>query len=31
MLSPLEGMRKSVDLLKRVMIVEPASYTLPDF
>ncbi len=31
MLSPLEGMRKSVDLLKRVMIVESASYTLPNF
>ena len=29
MLSPMEGMRKSVDLLKRVMIVEPASYELP--
>jgi sugar phosphate isomerase/epimerase len=30
MLSPLEGMRKSVDLLRRVMIVEPASYKLPE-
>jgi sugar phosphate isomerase/epimerase len=29
MLSPMEGMQKSVDLLRRVMIVEPASYALP--
>ena len=28
-LSPMEGMRKSVELLKRVYIVEPASYELP--
>lgn len=28
-LSPMEGMRKSVELLKRVAIVEPASYELP--
>jgi sugar phosphate isomerase/epimerase len=28
-LSPMEGMRKSVDLLKRVYIVEKASYELP--
>jgi sugar phosphate isomerase/epimerase len=29
-LSPLEGLRKSVDLLRRVAIVEPASYRLPE-
>ena len=28
-LSPMEGMRKSVDLLRRVYIVEQASYELP--
>jgi sugar phosphate isomerase/epimerase len=28
-LSPMEGVRKSVDLLRRVYIVEPASYELP--
>ena len=28
-LSPMEGMRKSVELLRRVIIVEPASYKLP--
>ena len=28
-LSPMEGMRKSVELLQRVYIVEPASYELP--
>lgn len=28
-LSPMEGMRKSVELLRRVYIVEPASYELP--
>ena len=28
-LSPMEGMRKSVELLRRVAIVEPASYELP--
>jgi len=28
-LSPMEGMRKSVELLRRVGIVEPASYALP--
>ena len=28
-LSPMEGMRKSVELLRRVIIVEPASYELP--
>jgi sugar phosphate isomerase/epimerase len=28
-LSPMEGMRKSVELLRRVCIVEPASYQLP--
>jgi sugar phosphate isomerase/epimerase len=28
-LSPMEGLRKSVELLKRVHIVEPASYELP--
>ena len=29
-LSPMEGIRKSVDLLRRVLIVEPASYRLPE-
>ncbi len=29
-LSPMEGLRKSVELLRRVYIVEPASYRLPD-
>jgi sugar phosphate isomerase/epimerase len=29
-LAPLEGMRKSVELLRRTVIVEPASYRLPD-
>jgi sugar phosphate isomerase/epimerase len=28
-LSPMEGMRKSIELLRRVYIVEPASYELP--
>ncbi len=28
-LSPMEGVRKSVDLLRRAYIVEPASYELP--
>ena len=28
-LSPMEGMRKSVELLRRVIIVEPAGYELP--
>ena len=28
-LSPMEGMRKSVELLRRVYVVEPASYELP--
>lgn len=28
-LSPMEGMRKSVELLRRVYIVEPPSYALP--
>ncbi|MGH6923793.1 MAG: sugar phosphate isomerase/epimerase family protein [Propylenella sp.] len=28
-MSPMEGMRKSVELLRRVIIVEPASYDLP--
>jgi sugar phosphate isomerase/epimerase len=28
-LSPMEGLRKSVELLRRVIIVEPASYELP--
>ena len=28
-LSPMEGVSKSVELLKRVYIVEPASYELP--
>jgi sugar phosphate isomerase/epimerase len=28
-LSPMEGMRKSVELLRRVIIVEKASYELP--
>jgi sugar phosphate isomerase/epimerase len=28
-LSPMEGMRKSVELLRRVVIVEPAAYELP--
>jgi sugar phosphate isomerase/epimerase len=28
-LSPMEGLRKSVELLRRVYIVEPASYELP--
>jgi sugar phosphate isomerase/epimerase len=28
-MSPMEGMRKSVELLRRVYIVEPASYELP--
>ena len=30
LLSPMEGMRKSVDLLRRVAIFEAASYRLPD-
>jgi sugar phosphate isomerase/epimerase len=30
MLSPMEGMRKSVDLLRRVAIREPATYRLPE-
>jgi hypothetical protein len=28
-LSPMEGLRKSVELLRRVIIVENASYVLP--
>ena len=28
-LSPMEGMRKSVELLRRVIIVEPPSHKLP--
>ena len=28
--APLEGIRKSVELLRRVIIVEPASYQLPN-
>jgi hypothetical protein len=31
MLSPMEGMRKSVDLLRRVALFEQPSYTLPKF
>jgi len=31
MLSPMEGMRKSVEVLRRVAIFEPASYALPEF
>ena len=31
MLSPMEGMRKSVELLRRVAIFEAASYKLPSF
>ena len=29
-MAPLEGMRKSVELLRRVLIAEPASYRLPE-
>jgi sugar phosphate isomerase/epimerase len=28
-MAPMEGMRKSVELLRRVMLFEPASYSLP--
>ena len=28
-MAPMEGIRKSVDLLRRVMLTEPASYSLP--